>query len=88
MVFGIQHISNTLSQSSVIILDHLFDELKHNIPRWHVVSVDKYRLGDYIGCPKLRLAYSHPLLKLTRPIRYLSFGKDGLDNSILTSSGF
>jgi len=32
-------------------------------------------MGDYIDYPKLRLAHSHLLLKLTLPIHYLSFGK-------------
>ena len=35
-------------------------------------------MGDYTDYPKLRLAHSHLLLKLTLPIHYLSFGKDGL----------
>ena len=35
-------------------------------------------MGDYTDYPKLRLAHSHLLLKLTHPIHYLSFGKDGL----------
>ena len=36
-------------------------------------------MGDYIDYPKLRLAHSHLLLKLTHPIHYLSFGKLGLE---------
>ena len=35
-------------------------------------------MGDYIDYPKLRLAHSHLLLKLTHPIHYLSFGKLGV----------
>ena len=35
-------------------------------------------MGDYVDYPKLRLAHSHLLLKLTHPIHYLSFGKLGL----------
>jgi len=39
-------------------------------------------MGDYIDYPKLRLAHSHLLLKLTHPIHYLSFGKLGLGKNM------
>jgi len=39
-------------------------------------------MGDYIGCSKLGLSHSHPLLKLTYPIHYISFGKLGLGKAI------
>ena len=39
-------------------------------------------MGDYIDYPKLRLAHSHLLLKLTHPIHYLSFGKLGLGGPV------
>jgi len=38
----------------------------------------QYNMGDYTDYPKLRLAHFHHLLKLTLPIHYLSFGKDGV----------
>ena len=45
----------------------------------------QYNMGDYTDYPKLRLAHFHHLLKLTLPIHYLSFGKDGLASApILT----
>ena len=43
-------------------------------------------MGDYTDYPKLRLAHSHLLLKLTHPIHYLSFGKLGLKNWISMQS--